>query len=91
VVVPEPRAGLGARKPKRPHPASPVERDDHGRRQPGVRPPEHADGEQGLVMLCVRVSPSLRRRLKLAAASSGRPVQALATDAFEAICRQHDM
>jgi hypothetical protein len=42
-------------------------------------------------MLCVRVSPSLRRRLKLAAASSGRPVQALATDAFEAICRQHNM
>jgi predicted HicB family RNase H-like nuclease len=88
--VPEPRAGLGARKPKRPHPAAPLAAE-HDRPQPGVRPPERADGEQGLVMLCVRVSPSLRRRLKLAAASSGRPVQALATDAFEAICQQHDM
>jgi predicted HicB family RNase H-like nuclease len=68
-----------------------VEADDRDRRQSGVRAPERASGEQGLVMLCVRVSPSLRRRLKLAAASSGRPVQALATDAFEAICRQHDM
>jgi hypothetical protein len=88
--VPEPRAGLGARKPKRPHPASPVEADDHDRRQPGDRPPARASREERLVMLCVRVSPSLRRRLKLAAASSGRPIQALATDAFEAICRQHD-
>ena len=90
-MQPEPRASLGDRKPKRPHPASPVEADDRDRRQSGVRPPERASDEQGLVMLCVRVSPSLRRRLKLAAASSGRPVQALATDAFEAICRQHDM
>jgi len=89
--VPELRAGLGARKPKRPHPASPVETDDHDRRQLGARPRERASGEEGLVMLCVRVSPSLRRRLKLAAVGSGRPVQALATDAFEAICRQHDM
>jgi hypothetical protein len=88
--VPEPRAGLGARKPNRPHPAAllAAERDPP---QPGVRPPERAGLEQGLVMLCVRVAPSLRRRLKLCAASSGRPVQALATDAFEAICRQHDM
>ena len=65
--------------------------DDHDRPQPGVGLPERPGVEQGLVMLCVRVPPSLRRRLKLAAASSGRPVQALATDAFEAICRQHDM
>jgi predicted HicB family RNase H-like nuclease len=42
-------------------------------------------------MLCVRVSPSLRRRLKLAAASSGGPIQAHATDALEAVCTQHDM
>ena len=42
-------------------------------------------------MLCVRVTPSLRRRLKLVAASSGRPVQALAGEALDAVCRQHDM
>jgi hypothetical protein len=40
-------------------------------------------------MLCVCVAPSLRRRLKLAAASSCRPIQALAADALEAICTQH--
>ena len=89
-MVAEPREGLGRRKPKRPHPAAPMEADGHDRRQPGVRQ-ERPGVEQGLVMLCVRVPPSLRRRLKLAAASSGRPIQALATDAFEAICRQHDM
>ena len=88
--MPEPRAGLGARKPNRPHPAAPLAAEQD-RPQPGVRAPEPADGAQGLVMLCVRVSPSLRRRLKLVAASSGRPGQALATDAFEAICRQHDL
>jgi hypothetical protein len=42
-------------------------------------------------MLCVRVAPSLRRRLKLVAASSGRPIQALAADALEVVCRQYDM
>ena len=89
--MPEPRASFGARKIKRPHPASPVEADDHDWRQPGDRPSARASREEGLVMLCVRVPPSLRRRLKLAAASSGRPVQALAKDAFEAICRQHNM
>lgn len=88
--MPEARAGLGARKPNRPHPAAPLAAGQD-RPQPGVRAPEPADGAQGLVMLCARVSPSLRRGLKLAAASSGRPVQALATDAFEAICQQHDM
>ena len=90
-MVPEPRAGLGVRKPKRPHPAAPVEADDHDRGEPGVRLPARAHGDDGRVMLCVRVPPSLRRRLKLAAATTDRPVQALATDAFEAICRQHDV
>jgi predicted HicB family RNase H-like nuclease len=42
-------------------------------------------------MLCVRVAPSLRRRLRLAAATSGRSIQALAADALEAVCTQHDM
>jgi hypothetical protein len=41
-------------------------------------------------MLCVRVPPVLRRRLKLAAAMSGRWVQAIAVDALEASCKQHD-
>ena len=70
---------------------SPVAADDRIGRNRASGAGARQSGEQGLVMLCVRVSPSLRRRLKLAAASSGRPVQALATDAFEAICRQHDM
>jgi predicted transcriptional regulator len=42
-------------------------------------------------MLCVRIAPSLRRRLTLIAASSGRSVQALAAEALEAVCRHHDM
>lgn len=42
-------------------------------------------------MLCVRVTPSLRRRIKLSAAISGQPIQALATDALEALCRHHDV
>jgi hypothetical protein len=42
-------------------------------------------------MLCVRVAPSLRRRLKLVAVRSGRPIQALASEALERVCTQHDM
>jgi predicted HicB family RNase H-like nuclease len=42
-------------------------------------------------MLCVRVPPSLRRRLKLVAASSGRPVQELAGEALEAVCKHYDL
>jgi predicted DNA-binding protein len=42
-------------------------------------------------MLCVRVPPSLRRRLKLVAVQTGRPIQALATEALERVCTQHDM
>jgi len=67
--VPEPRAGLGARKPNRPHPAAPLAAEQD-RPQAGARRPELAGLEQGLVMLCVRIPPSLRRRLKLAANSS---------------------
>jgi transposase InsO family protein len=89
--MPEPRVGLVARKPPRPHPAAPNAVDDRERRAPGVGSTQGAGGDQGLVMLCVRVAPSLRRRIKLAAASSGRPIQALATDALEALCRQHDL
>lgn len=69
------RAGrrLGARKPRRPHPASPNAVDDHERRPLGVGSTQGAGRDEGLVMLCVRVAPSLRRRIKLAAASSGQP------------------
>jgi hypothetical protein len=42
-------------------------------------------------MLCVRVTAVLRRRVKLAAAVSGRSIQAIATDALEQACRQCDM
>jgi len=34
---------------------------------------------------------SLRRRLKLVSAQSGRPLQALATDALERVCTQFDI
>jgi hypothetical protein len=40
-------------------------------------------------MLCVRVPASLRRRLKLVAVETGRPVQQLAADALEAVCRRY--
>lgn len=85
-MPPEQRIGLGARKPFRPHPASP---DAPGR--PPAGGPIDPSGGEGLVMLCVRVAPSLRRRLKLVAVTSGRPIQALATEALEMVCRQHDM
>jgi hypothetical protein len=87
-MPPEPRAGLGVYKHRRPHPASP-EAVGHANARPGNA--SAALGEQELVMLCVRVTLSLRRRLKLVAASSGRPVQALAAEALEAVCRHHDM
>lgn len=88
----EPRAGLGARKLRRPHPASPEAVGDRSvtdstRRASAVGQPV----EPELVMLCVRVPPSLRRRLKLIAAQSGRPIQALATEALEQVCMQRDM
>ena len=89
-MPPEPRAGLIGRKPRRPHPASPDAAAD--RQAPAAgRASTAAVEDQELVMLCVRVTPSLRRRLKLVAASSGRPVQALAAEALDAVCRQHDM
>ena len=80
----EPRAALGTRKPLRPHPASPP-----------VSSPEGPHGTQdlqdvaGVVMFCVRVTPSLRRRVKLAAVSSGRTIQQLTIEALEGMCRNH--
>ena len=39
-------------------------------------------------MLCVRVEPALRRRVKLAAVACGRTIQALTGEALEDACRQ---
>jgi hypothetical protein len=91
-LPPEQRAGLSGHKPRRPHPASPgaaADRYELAAARASDAPPSVQDRE--LVMLCVRVTPSLRRRLKLVAVSSGRPVQALAAEALDAACRQHDM
>jgi predicted HicB family RNase H-like nuclease len=40
------------------------------------------------VMFCVRVSPELRRRLKLAAFEADESLQRLATEALQAECRR---
>ena len=37
-------------------------------------------------MFCVRVEPTLRRRVKLAAVASGRTIQQLAVEALEDAC-----
>ena len=83
----EPRAALGARKQRRPHPASPVrdEAADAGAKVPA--PPGASAGERP-VMLCVRIPASLRRRVKLAALESRRPVQELVGEALERECRR---
>ena len=77
---PERRSALGGGKVARPHPAEPL--------SPGERA---GPVDEGLVMLCVRVTPALRKRLKLASAASGRSIQALATDALESVCMQADV
>lgn len=79
----ERRPVLGASKVARPHPAAPASRD-----LPIARA---APVDEGLVMLCVRVTPSLRRRLKCASATSGRSIQALATEALETACMHSDV
>ncbi len=81
--LPESRSGLGGGKVARRHPAEPV--------APPPSATTSAQGDQGLVMFCVRVTPALRRRLKLTSATSGASLQALATSALEAVCREHDM
>jgi len=91
-MPPEPRVGLGAGKVRRSHPASPDAISD--RYAPDTAPRASrampaTDAE--LVMLCARIPPSLRRRLKLVSVQSGRPLQALATDALEQVCTQFDM
>jgi len=90
-VVAERRAGLSPRRSPRPHPASPDAVDVGGERKTRGAADEPTGGERELVMLCVRVSPVLRRRLKLLAASSGRSIQVIVADALAAVCRQDDM
>jgi hypothetical protein len=87
----ERRPALGASKERRPHPASPAESAARGAsRVPAgsdrVGAPKRGDEP---VMLCVRVAPSLRRRVKLAAVQSGQPVQQLAAEALEAHCQRY--
>jgi hypothetical protein len=84
----EPRPGLGPRRDPRPHPASPVPAvaDAVGESVRAIATDRRRDGE--LVMLCVRVPPSLRRRVKIAAAQSGTSVQALGIAALLAECRR---
>jgi hypothetical protein len=87
----ERRPALGARKERRPHPASPAE----SAARIASRVPAGTDGlgtpkvGDEYVMLCVRVTPSLRRRVKLAAVQCGQPVQQLAAEALEAHCQRY--
>jgi hypothetical protein len=83
----ERRPALGARKKHRPHPASPaaaspVESLAGGSRSSGEAPTDRT------VMLCARVTRSLRQRIKLVAVQSGRSVQDLVAEALEVECRR---
>jgi hypothetical protein len=42
-------------------------------------------------MFCVRVEPSLRRRVKLAAVAGGRTIQQVVVEALEEVCRHHEV
>ena len=81
--APDPRPGLASRKRPRPHPASPAVAG-------AIAPASTDHADIGLVMFCVRVTPSLRRRVKLAAVASGRTIQQLAVEALEDVCRHHE-
>jgi hypothetical protein len=80
---PDSRPALVGRKPARLHPAAPPAHAPVGV-GPGVE-------EGALVMFCVRVPASLRRRVKLAAVADGRTIQQLAVDALDEVCRQHEV
>lgn len=81
----EPRVALGKRKPLRPHPAAPPAPVGEL-----IAAGANTGDEGGLVMFCVRVSPALRRRVKLAAIGSGRTIQELTVEALEAVCARLD-
>jgi len=83
----EPRPALGARKQRRPHPASPPP-DGTAGPHTDVPAPNGANVGERTVMLCVRVPMSLRKRVKRAALESGRPVQELVGEALERECRR---
>jgi hypothetical protein len=91
VSPPERRPALGASKERRPHPASPEESAERSARAAPAGPRELGALKLGdePVMLCVRVAPSLRRRVKLAAVQSGQPVQQLAAEALETHCQRY--
>ena len=72
----EPRRALAARKPLRPHLAEPAALDAAAARTESGAP----DQDAGLVMLCVRVPPSLRRRARLTAIANGLTMQQLAVE-----------
>lgn len=78
----EPRAALGSRKSARPHPAVPP--------PPAPLVDAGSTHEGGQVMFCVRVAPSLRRRVKLAAVASGRTIQELTAEALEEACARFE-
>jgi hypothetical protein len=67
--------------PRRPHPASP---DAAVKARETSTASGRTTAGDGLVMLCVRVPASLRKRVKLASIQAGRSVQDLATETLEA-------
>jgi hypothetical protein len=75
-------------KPRRPHPASP---EAAAAADPAGGTGGESEAADPLVMLCVRVPRSLRRRVKLAALHTGGSVQELATEALEAACRRNGL
>ena len=81
----EPRDALAGTMPRRPHPASP---DAVLTAREAVAARGGSSAPDRLVMLCVRVPASLRKRVKLASVQGGRSVQEFATEALEAECRQ---
>ena len=83
----ERRTALDGGKVARRHPAEPLGPPE----TPTPKPRDSPESDEGLVMLCVRVTPLLRRRLKLVSATSGRPIQALVGDALDVVCKQHDV
>ena len=88
---PESRAGLTRRKEARPHPALPsaAPQADAADGRGGRRNGSAHEHDAQLVMFCVRIPRKLRKRIKVAAAHSGKSVQDLGTDALEAECWRH--
>jgi hypothetical protein len=85
VAAADPRRALGGRKQRRPHPASPLSATDE---VSDPLPRGDTVATERPVMLCVRVAGSLRKRVKLAALQSGRPVQELVAQALDEECRR---